>query len=66
MRSTIYYGAAETDVLERKRSHWGVNLIESITSKLNVGVELGNYAIDDKGIDPVDSNYLQFSAIYTF
>lgn len=66
LRSTVFYGAAKTDVLQRKRSHWGVNIIESITSKMDVGVELGNYAIDDKGIDAVDSNYLQFSAIYTF
>ena len=64
MRSTAFYGAAETDVLERKRSHWGINLIDSITDHLDVGVELGNYAIDDANIDGIDSHYLQFSATY--
>ena len=64
LRSTVFYGAAETDVLERKRSHWGVNLIDSITDHLDVGIELGNYAIDDKNIEGVDSHYLQFSATY--
>lgn len=64
MRSTAFYGAAETDVLERKRSHWGINLIDSITDHLDVGVELGNYAIDDANIEGVDSHYLQFSATY--
>lgn len=66
MRSTAFYGAAETDVLDRDRSHWGVNLIESITDHLDVGIEVGNYSIDDEGIDPIDSNYLQVSAKYDF
>lgn len=66
MRSTVFYGAAETNVLERDRSHWGVNLIKSITDNMDVGVEIGNYAIDDRGIEPIDSNYLQFSAKYNF
>lgn len=65
-RSTLFYGAAKTDVLERERSHWGVNLITSISSNLDVGGEFGNYAIDDKGIESVDSNYLQLSAKYKF
>lgn len=64
LRSTIFYGAAETDVLERKRSHWGVNLIDSITDHLDVGLEVGNYAIDDQNIKGIDSHYLQFSATY--
>jgi hypothetical protein len=64
LRSTAFYGAAETDVLQRKRSHWGVNLIDSITPHLDVGVEIGNYAINDENIENVDSHYLQFSASY--
>lgn len=66
LRSTVFYGAAETDELERKRAHWGVNLMTNITQELTAGVELGNYAIKDKGIVKIDSDYLQFSAKYSF
>ncbi|REL28258.1 hypothetical protein DXX93_17915 [Thalassotalea euphylliae] len=66
MRSTVFYGGAKTDELERERSHWGINLMTSVSANLDVGGEFGNYAIDDKGIEAIDSNYLQFSAIYKF
>ena len=66
LRSTVFYGAAETDELSRKRAHWGVNLLTNITPQLTTGVELGNYAIKDDGINNIDSNYLQFSAKYSF
>lgn len=66
LRSTVFYGAAETDELERKRAHWGVNLMTNITQELTAGIELGNYAIKDKGIVKIDSDYLQFSAKYSF
>lgn len=66
LRSTAYYGAAETDVLARKRSHWAVNLINSVNSHLDVGAEFGNYAIDDEGMESIDSNYLQLSAKFKF
>ena len=66
LRSTLFYGAAETDELERKRAHWGINLMTNVTSHLTTGVELGNYAIKDKGIESINSNYLQFSAKYSF
>lgn len=66
LRSTVFYGEAETDILERNRAHWGVNLIGEVTSKLRAGVEFGNYAIDDKNGVDADSDYLQFSAIYSF
>jgi len=66
LRSTVYYGAAETDELSRKRAHWAVNLITDIDTNLIAGVEFGNYAIKDDGIDDIDSNYLQFSAKYSF
>ena len=66
LRSTLFYGAAETNKLERKRAHWGINLMTNITSHLTTGVELGNYAIKDKGIESINSNYLQFSAKYSF
>lgn len=66
LRSTLFYGAAETDELSRKRAHWGVNLLTNITPQLTTGVELGNYAIKDEGINNIDSNYLQFSAKYSF
>ncbi|WP_371194698.1 DcaP family trimeric outer membrane transporter [Glaciecola sp. SC05] len=66
MRSTVFYGAAQTDILDRDRSHWGVNILENINEDLEVGLEFGNYAIDDAALDAIDSNYLQFSAKMTF
>ena len=66
LRSTAFFGAAETDVLGRKRAHWGINIIDNLTDHLHVGVELGNYAINDDSIADIDSNYLQFSAKYNF
>ena len=63
-RSTAYYGSAETDAGEIDRSHWGVNLIRQINPDLSVGVELGNFAIDDKGGVDADSDYLQLSWKY--
>lgn len=65
-RSTVFYGAAETDVLERKRHHFAVNLITDITKKMNAGVEIGQYAIKDASIADIDSTYLQFSVKYAF
>lgn len=66
LRSTAFYGAAETDELDRKRAHWGVNLMTNITPELTTGVEFGNYAIKDSGIQSINSNYLQLSAQYKF
>lgn len=66
LRTSVFYGSSETDTLERERTHWGVNLIKNVEDNLKVGAEFGNYAIDDAGIDSIDSNYLQFSAQYSF
>ncbi|MBF7073043.1 hypothetical protein ISG33_06485 [Glaciecola sp. MH2013] len=66
LRSTIFYGAAETDVLGRERSHWGVNLITDITEKMDAGFEIGEYAIDDENIQGIASAYGQFSLKFTF
>lgn len=66
LRSTAFYGTAETDITERQRAHWGVNLIDSVTQYLDVGIEIGNYAVKDHAITDVSSNYLQFSAKYDF
>jgi hypothetical protein len=66
LRSTLFYGAAKTDQLNRKRAHWGLNLIDTISSNFDIGAEIGNYAIDDEGIEPIESTYLQFSAKYSF
>jgi hypothetical protein len=66
-RSTVYYGAAETDVLELDRSHWGVNLIRQLTPKLWAGAEVGNFSVDDAGVGAQngDSDYIQFSMKFT-
>jgi hypothetical protein len=66
MRSTVFYGAAQTDILERDRSHWGLNIIENINEDFEIGLEVGNYAVDDKALEAIDSNYLQFSAKMNF
>ncbi|WP_086929445.1 DcaP family trimeric outer membrane transporter [Agarilytica rhodophyticola] len=66
LRSTAFYGTAETDILERDRAHWGVNLINAITNRLDVGAEVGNYSISDEGIDDIDSNYFQISTMFKF
>lgn len=65
-RSTIFYGAAETDVLERERSHWGVNFITDVTEQMNAGVEFGEYSIDDSNLDAISSVYAQFSLKFNF
>ena len=65
-RSTIFYGAAETDTLERKRNHFAVNLITDVAKNMNVGVELGRYSIEDEAIEDINSTYLQLSAKYAF
>lgn len=61
LRSTLFYGTAETDILERERTHWGVNLIRDIDEHLTAGVELGNFEVADAGTESADSNYLQMS-----
>ncbi len=66
LRSTAFYGTAETDILERDRAHWGINLIGQITPGVTAGFEVGNYSIDDNNSANADSNYYQFSARYTF
>lgn len=63
LRSSVYYGATETDVLERERAHWGINLIGDITPQLSAGLELGRYEVNDEVsvLDVVDAggNVLQ-------
>jgi len=66
LRSSVFYGSASTDVLERKRSHFGVNLITSYNEYLDLGVEIGNFSVDDERMQSIDSNYLQFSAKLKF
>lgn len=60
-RSNIYYGEATTDVLELDRSHWGVNLIRQLTPALWVGVEGGQFSVDDDNGENGDSTYFQLS-----
>ncbi len=64
LRSTAYYGKSTTDVQDLNRSHYSVNLIADITDKLDAGVELGQFKIDD--VVDLDSTYLQLSAKYSF
>lgn len=80
LRSTFYYGQAETDDTRvngvlvvgggMERSHWGMNLIKQITPQLWVGGEIGQYAIADQNdtgaADDFDSDYFQVSTKYAF
>jgi DNA-binding protein YbaB len=62
-RTNVYYGQGETDEAENDRSHWGVNLIRTLSPGLTAGVEIGQVSIDDDGVD-ADSEYLQMSWKY--
>lgn len=66
LRSTLFYGVAETDILERERAHWGVNLIKDLDAHLTTGVELGNFKVSDTGGPKADSYYLQMSLKFGF
>ncbi len=60
-RSSVFYGNTTTDLTDRDRTHWGVNLFKDITKQLSFGVEFGNFEMDE--VD-ADSNYFQVSAKY--
>ncbi len=61
LRSTVLYGKVEGDVSDRERSQWGVNLFQDLTKDLAVGIEVGNFSIDE--LDK-DSNYVQATMRY--
>lgn len=61
LRSNIFYGSTDADEADTKRNHVAVNLFKSYTKQLSVGVEIGNFEMDE--VDK-SSNYLQFSAKY--
>ncbi len=61
LRSNIFYGHAETEYTQKERQMWAVNLMQSFTSQLTAGVEVGNYEVTEKD---KSSDYLQFSVIY--
>ena len=43
LRSSVFYGNTTTDLTDRDRSHFGVNLFTNVTKQLSFGVEVGNY-----------------------
>ncbi len=61
LRSSIYYGNIEIDDTNVDRSHWALNLLQDIKPGFTVGGEFGNYETESG-----DSDYLQFSAKYSF
>lgn len=61
LRTTILYGRAEADISGADRSQWSVNLFDNLTKQLAVGVEVGQFIMDD--LD-ADSNYAQLSLQY--
>lgn len=64
-RSTFFYGNGQSDLSDQDRSHWGVNLMTNITPSLKYGAEIGEYSVEDGGID-LSSAYLQLSAQFAF
>jgi hypothetical protein len=62
LRSTVLYGKATSDLTDRDRSQWSVNLFTNLTKELAVGGEIGQFKMDDAN---VDSNYAQLSFRYT-
>ncbi len=61
LRSTVLYGRVEGDVSDRKRTQWGVNVFQDLTKELAVGIEVGNFSMDE--LDK-DSNYVQATMRY--
>ena len=61
LRSTVLYGKVEGDASDRERTQWGVNLFQDLTKELAVGIEVGNFSIDE--LDK-DSNYVQATMRY--
>ena len=61
MRSSVFYGNTQTDLTDRDRSHWGVNIFKNFTKQLSFGLEVGNFEMDESN---ADSNYMQLSAKY--
>lgn len=62
LRTTVLYGRAESDITDRDRSQWSVNLFKNLTKELAIGGEIGQFKMDDAN---VDSNYAQLSFRYT-
>jgi len=68
LRSSVFYGNTTTDLTDRDRTHWGVNLFKNITKHLSYGIEVGQFemanADDLNGGTGADSFYGQFSVKY--
>ena len=56
-----YQRTIKTDLSDRDRTHWGVNIFKNVTKQLSFGLEVGNFEMAE--VD-ADSNYMQFSAKY--
>jgi outer membrane DcaP-like protein len=69
IRSTVFYGNTQTDLSDRDRTHWGVNIFKSYTKNLSFGFELGNFEMANTlsasgNTRGGDSDYMQFTAKY--
>ena len=61
LRSTVFYGSTDADLADTKRNHMAVNLFNNLTKQLSIGVEVGQFEMDEVS---KDSTYLQLSAKY--
>ena len=62
LRTTVLYGNAVADISGADRSQWSINLFKNMTKELAIGVEVGNFSMDEVG---KDSSYGQLSFKYT-
>ncbi|HBR98732.1 MAG TPA: hypothetical protein DD979_15360 [Gammaproteobacteria bacterium] len=62
MRSTVLYGAAEADESDAERNQWSINFFNDLTKKLTMGVEVGEFSMDDADVSSV---YGQLSFKYS-
>ncbi|KPZ73111.1 hypothetical protein AN944_00259 [Shewanella sp. P1-14-1] len=72
-RTSLFIGHTATEVQRSRRTHVGVNLFTNLTPELSVGVEVGQYAINDKArlestelVENGQSQYLQLSMQFSF
>ncbi|MBL4909266.1 MAG: hypothetical protein JKX78_04450 [Alteromonadaceae bacterium] len=61
IRSTAFYGNTKTDVSNRDRTQWGINIFKSFTKNLSFGFEVGNFEMAEQN---ANSDYTQFTAKY--
>ncbi len=63
IRSSVFYGNITTDLSDRDRSHWGVNIFKNYTKESSFSLELDNFEMVEQD---TDFDYVQLSTKYVF